>query len=167
MIVFSHSHQLPSTHTRSHDPPPPLIAWSPPILRSVSPQNGRTVVTPPLPPPCSLSPLGSGHRSAGGGKRRFFGLSETAEAEAEAAAVKAELDGGRRRDGVVADKAVAPPAVVGGGGRDSIDAHRALLSLRSDPMRAMLRSGEREGGETESKYSNRDREIHREKNKFS
>ncbi|CAM9499950.1 unnamed protein product [Ectocarpus sp. 8 AP-2014] len=112
--------------------------------RSVSPKNGWTVITPPLAPSCSLSPLGSGHRSAAGGKRRFFGLSETAEAEAEAAAVKAELEGGRRRGGAVADKAPAPPAGEGGGGKDSIDAHRALLSLRSDPMRAMLRSGMRE-----------------------
>ncbi|CAM9619256.1 unnamed protein product [Ectocarpus sp. 6 AP-2014] len=112
--------------------------------RSVSPKNGWAVITPPLAPSCSLSPLGSGHRSAAGGKRRFFGLSETAEAEAEAAAVKAELEGGRRRGGVVADKVPAPPAGEGGGAKDSIDAHRALLSLRSDPMRAMLRSGMRE-----------------------
>ncbi|CAN0442220.1 unnamed protein product, partial [Ectocarpus fasciculatus] len=116
--------------------------------RSVSPNVGWTAVAPPLAPSCSLSPLGSGHRSAGGGKRRFFGLSETAEAEAEAAAVKAEVEGGRRRGGgTVADKAAVAVVAAGmggaGGGKDSIDAHRALLSLRSDPMRAMLRSGEK------------------------
>ncbi|CAM9662216.1 unnamed protein product [Scytosiphon promiscuus] len=99
----------------------------------------------------SSSPLGSGHRSSGGGKRRFFGLSETAEAEIEAAASlakRAERGGGdgggtagRDRQGAVAAAAVKSNGV---GGQDCMDAHRTLLSLRSDPMRAMLHSGMKE-----------------------
>ncbi|CAM9503597.1 unnamed protein product, partial [Laminaria digitata] len=196
--------------------------------RCNSPSGGWTVISHPSPPPASLSPIGSGCGSSRGGKRRFFGLSETAEAEAQGVtnaarrgdamsgastaaysasaaaaggagspngiaaaspngvAAAASPDGvaaAASPDGVAA--AASPGRVAGalagapggaagvaeasdgrsglaegkgtggaggdcggsGGGREGkefIDAHRMVVSLRSDPMRAMLRSGMRE-----------------------
>lgn len=131
-------------------PPPPFLsrARAPkrttPLrspTRPLSPAAGWTLHQPCGAAPSSLSPLGSGHGSSASGKRRFFGLSESAEAEAEAAAnstassTAAESAGGgrglRRRE-----------VEVEGLGKEGIDAHRMVVSLRSDPMRAMLRSGE-------------------------
>lgn len=94
----------------------------------------------------SRSPLGSGQGSFRGGKRRFFGLSEAAEEEA----------GGRGSDGAVKQAEAQlcgrdefdslTKNGAGGGGvaedREVMNAHRMIVSLRSDPMRAMLQSGE-------------------------
>lgn len=95
--------------------------------------------------PSSYSPLGSGHRSSAGGRRRFFGLSETAEAEAEAAALLAKRSEAAGGKGAAAARGEGTPTMVGksdsGAQKHCIEAHRFLLSLRSDPMRAMLRSG--------------------------
>eukprot|EP00752_Nemacystus_decipiens_P012142 g10764.t1 len=113
--------------------------------RSVSPLGGWSIIN----RPASCSPLGPGHRSAAGGRRRFFGLSEAAEAEAEAAlraeGEREEAVAPARDDGVATSMSIAEK--IGsdvGAGNPVIDAHRFLLSLRSDPMRAMLRSGMKE-----------------------
>lgn len=108
--------------------------------RCVSPAGGWSIIN----RPSSCSPLGSGHRSAAGGRRRFFGLSEAAEAEAEAAAMRAD---GEACKGGAATRGEGPSTPTAGkrtgaAGNHVIDAHRFLLCLRSDPMRAMLRSGE-------------------------
>lgn len=74
-----------------------------------------------------------------------------AEAEAEAAAALAKLgDRGVNVDGRGKSGVEAETHASGGGemqgapgkGKDFVDAHRMVVSLRSDPMRAMLRSGE-------------------------
>lgn len=120
--------------------------------RSISPVSGWTVVPRPggTSQALSASPLGSGHGSKGG-KRRFFGLSETAEAEAKAAAESAKLGDrgvgcdGRGKVGVEAETHALSGGEkyeVLGKGKEFIHAHRMVVSLRSDPMRAMLRSGE-------------------------
>lgn len=111
--------------------------------RSLSPLGGWSIIS----RPSSSSPLGPGHCSAAGGRRRFFGLSEAAEAEAEAAVLRAA--GEEEKAGAPARDEGMPTAVAGKSGSGvgagnpvtMIDAHRFLLSLRSDPMRAMLRSG--------------------------
>lgn len=111
--------------------------------RSVSPLGGWSIINRVE---HHQSPLGPGHRSAAGGRRRFFGLSEAAEAEAEAA-MRAEGEGEKaaspaRDEGTATSTSVAEKRGSGvGAGNPVIDAHRFLLSLRSDPMRAMLRSG--------------------------
>lgn len=115
------------------------------LSRSVSPLGGWSIIN----RPASYSPLGPGHRSAAGGRRRFFGLSEAAEAEAEAAMLAEGGGGGGekaaapvRDEGMATSGAEKSGSAVGAGtGNPVIDAHRFLLSLRSDPMRAMLRSG--------------------------
>lgn len=95
--------------------------------------------------------MSSPRGSKSGSRRRFFGLSEAAEAEAEAAVTMAEERGNcegqeqgkaeRRRCSAKSGLSIAS----GGDerGREVIDAHRMVVSLRSEPMRAMLRSGER------------------------
>eukprot|EP00903_Cladosiphon_okamuranus_P011781 g11074.t1 len=119
--------------------------------RSLSPLGGWSIIN----RPASCSPLGPGHRSAAGGRRRFFGLSEAAEAEAEAAmqpegekAVEGEKATAPARDEVLATSTLVAEksgsGVGAGKGTPVMDAHRFLLSLRSDPMRAMLRSGMKE-----------------------
>lgn len=92
-----------------------------------------------------------------GGRRRFFGLSEAAEAEAEAAAASSVADkrcsvkGADRNEeshGEVDRRATSSPgrssvsSCEDGRGGEVIDAHRMVVSLRSESMRAMLRSGE-------------------------
>lgn len=123
--------------------PPPFSACSP--NRSVSPAGGWTIVNRPGASPCSSPAVGSGHGSSRGGKRRFFGLSESAEAEAEAASNLARRGEGGGWGGAETGGGGGGARVRGGGGGggvECIDAHRMVVSLRSDPMRAMLRSGE-------------------------
>lgn len=95
------------------------------------------------------SPRSNKYGSSGSSRRRFFGLSEAAEAETEAAASiladRMAADGGSR--GGQAGHATAgywSTTSIGDDGRarEVINAHRMVVALRSEPMRAMLRSGE-------------------------
>lgn len=96
-------------------------------------------------------------KAGGGSRRRFFGLSEAAEAEAEAAAAssvddrRCSVGGAGRDEDAHGERERRPTPLPGrlsvsscedGRGGEVIDAHRMVVSLRSEPMRAMLRSGE-------------------------
>lgn len=137
-----------SSHSRgtvnlvlAYHPPRPRNPYTLSPVRSISPAGGWNMID----RPSSYSPLGSGHRSSAGGRRRFFGLSETAEAEAEAAALLAKRSESAGGKGGAAACGEGTPTVAGnsdgGAQKHCIEAHRFLLSLRSDPMRAMLGSG--------------------------
>ncbi|CAM9780979.1 unnamed protein product [Discosporangium mesarthrocarpum] len=93
------------------------------------------------------TPSSSSCRSTSGRRQqRFFGLSEAAEAEVAAGGLGGS-EGGRGDDPLPSSASRAGGGGASGG--DVFPAHRMVLSLRSEPMRAMLHSGMKETFATE------------------